>query len=311
MVLVDVVILRTQETKTENKGINLLQGITGTLGGVAVEYDSTKSTHKFSSNPQFILAGLEYNLNIFNDGSSKSDIIARPSLLAIDGKRSTFYSGDILHVQLSSNNSDGSMVDIPIGINLSVKPQFLSDDMVQITVHAHRSFLETTSEKVGFTSFSQTAKTSVDATAVLKFDETLVLSGLTENVSNNNKSGIPFLQSLPLIQYLTSNKQELEIKNSILILLTPRKVEYVTGDMNQHLLKERIRKKQQEQRNYTKKLKQSVDIKVSNTDIALGDIAQRNPFYNQFRKGDLSLEPWENDDTILGSFIRILGFLYY
>lgn len=311
MTLVDVVIIKTQEVRTENKGINLLQGLTGTLGGIGIEYDSTKKTNKFSANPIFTFVGLEYNLNIFNDGSSRSNIIARPSLLAIDGKKSTFYAGDVLHVQLSSNNSDGSMIDIPIGIELDVLPKFYSKDIVQITVHAHRSFLETTSEKVGFTSFSQTSKTSVDATAILKFGETLILSGLTENNENENENGVPFLQDLPGIQYVTSNEQKLRVKTSILILLTPREVRYVNANMGQKELMESLKKKQKEQNISLKALKHKNGIKVSNIDIVLGHLSQNSPFYEQFRKGDLNLDDWNNEDTILGSLVRALGFLYY
>ncbi len=62
---------------------------------------------------RFDLLGLEYNLNIFNDGKNKAEVLARPSLVATENQTSEFFSGGELHVQLSSQNSDGSMVDIP------------------------------------------------------------------------------------------------------------------------------------------------------------------------------------------------------
>ena len=164
---------------------------------------------------------LEYNLNIFNDEMNKAEVLARPSLLATEGSSSKFFSGGELHVQLSSNNADGSMIDVPIGIHLSVKPKFFSDDHVQITVHAERAFLEQKSIHVGFTSVTQTVKTDVSATAVLKFGETLMLSGLSETTSDKSNSGVPFIKKIPFVQYLFSRDEALETKKSILIFLTP------------------------------------------------------------------------------------------
>ncbi len=314
MTLVDVVILRTQEIRSQTKGINVLQWMQGTLTGTAVEYNSNSAsgTRKLSFDPQFQLSGvLQYSLNIFNDGSNNAEILARPSLLAIDGQQSQFYSGEVLHVQLSSSNADGSMVDIPIGIKLDVTPKFYSNDIVQITVHAERSFLETASELVGFSSFSQTAKTSVDSVAVLKLGETLVLSGLSENENNRNENGIPILKDVPGVQYVTSRKEALQSKKSILILLTPRKARYANRNLSPSQIRQELKQKREQQTRYTKNLKDKEKIQVTNIDAALEHIATNNPFYNQFRKGDMHLDAWNNQDTILGSLVRTLGFLYY
>lgn len=74
---------------------------------------------------------------------------------------------------------------------------------------------------------------------------------------------------------------------------------------------ESLRKKQKEQNRAIRTLKKKNGINVGNIDIILGHLAQNNPFYEQFRKGDLNLDEWNNEDTIIGSFIRALGFLYY
>ncbi|MEE8574980.1 MAG: hypothetical protein V3T30_06160, partial [Thermodesulfobacteriota bacterium] len=231
MTIVDVVILRTAESRVQGKGVNILSGLKATLNGTLYglsyvkTFANTTRTHTIA--PTLTAAGLEYNLNIFNDAYNKVEVLARPSLLATENKMSKFYSGAVLHVQLSSNNTDGSMVDVPIGIHLNVTPKFFDDDTVQITVHAQRGFIETNSEKVGFTAFSQTTETSVDARAVLRFGETLILSGLTENETNKSRDGVPGLQCVPAAQYLFARKDELETKKSVLILITPHKARYL------------------------------------------------------------------------------------
>ena len=204
----------------------MLAGLKATLTGTlyAYKYVSARGSAGTSGRsttvaPTFALEGLSYNLNIWNDGMNKAEVLARPSLLAVESQTSQFYSGAVLHVQLNSNNSDGSLVDVPVGINLSITPTFLDNETIKIKVHADRSFIESRSEKLGFSAFSQTSKTSVDATAVMKFGETLILSGLSENETTKAKSGVPFLQSIPIIQSLFSNKTEQEMKKSVMILI--------------------------------------------------------------------------------------------
>jgi len=318
MVLVDVVILRTQEVYTENKGVNLLDGLTATLTGTLVAYNSVQgeasdgeslNTYALTTAPSFTLTGLEYNLNIFNEGSNKIEILARPSLLAVENQPSKFHSGTVVHVQLSSTYSDGSMVDVPVGINLNITPKFLGSENLEITVYAERSYIEPLSEKIGFEAFSQTSRTSVNATAVLKYGETLILSGLTISENGMTRSGVPVLQDIPGVQYLFSNEQKAEFKKSILILLTPRKARYFDGDVTPKQAKEALKKVEEAKEVHTNSLINQEGIDT-NIDATLAHFS-RGKLYRQFRKGDLELDKWYNHDTMSGAIDRILGFLYY
>ncbi len=312
MSLVDVVIIQTEEIKSQSKGVNLLEGLKTTLSGDVYNRNRTYGTGVSrndikTSTITLSLGGLEYNLNIFNDGGNKAEILAGPSLLATEGKTSKFYSGSTLHVQLNSANADGSMEDIDIGIKLNVTPKFYDDNIVKITVHAEKSLLQSLAEEVGFSAYSQVAKTTVDATAVLKFGETLVLSGLTESSNSTSKSGVPFLQSTPLIQYLFSNSVSEQTKKSVIILLTPRKAKYANEKVSFGKFAELKNKKQTI---HTLKLKEKENIKTTNIDATMAHLSN-STLYTQFRSGDLKLDDWNNADTFEGSIKRIAGFLYY
>jgi general secretion pathway protein D len=315
MANVDVVILRTEEVRSESKGINLLDSLRTTLSGTLIEFQMVEGVSQGRSTdsrtttiaPSLNLMDLEYNLNIFNDGVNKAEILARPSLLATEGATSNFFSGGELHVQLSSNTFDGSLVDIPIGITLNVTPTFYGDDTVEVIVHAEHSFLQMQSEMVGFSAFSQTTKTSVDATAVLKFGETLILSGLSERGSDKSSSGVPLLQDLPGIQYLFSRDEQVKSKKSILILLTPRKAAYAHETLTPEELENGMDLEKVRSADPKKK-----DV-VANTNLnaAMAHLNLESEFYRQFRTGDMALDFWENDDSLYGSLKRVLGFLYY
>ncbi|MCP4494991.1 MAG: hypothetical protein GY820_47970 [Gammaproteobacteria bacterium] len=317
MALVDVVILRTEESQTQSRGINLLEGLQATLSGTLygrTKMQGTDAGSDVSQNvttsfsPTFSLAGLNYNLNIFNDGVNKAEVLARPSLLATDGQMSQFYSGAILHVQLSSNSADGSLVDLPIGLHLDVTPEFYDNDTLKITVHAKRDFIETNSEHVGFTAFSQTSSTSVSATAVLKFGETLILSGLSEFENDYSKNGVPFLKSIPIIQYFFSTNVELQTKKSVIILLTPHKAQIVDNEFSG---KEHPVSHDHHNPSFTDELIQSKSLKhTHNVDAAFLNLSG-GQLFKEFRRGDLFMSRWYNSDTLGKAFGRTLDFLYY
>lgn len=315
MTNIDVVIIRTEEVRSQSKGVNLLEGLKATLNGTLFNYSYSKTegsaagseTIQTSFNPYLTLAGLEYNLNIFNDGINKAEVLARPSLLATENVTSQFFSGGVLHVQLSSNNYDGGLEDISIGISLNVTPKFLDTDTLSVAVQADHEFLEMQNENVGFSAFAQTTKTSVQATAVLKFGETLILSGLSERDRDASASGVPILQDIPGVQYLFSHKAETETKKSILILLTPRKPRYAEDTMTTSQLDGR----KDLEVIYVDKLKTVERIRNTNLNAATAHLGNDSQFYRQFRTGDIELKFFEDDDSFFGSIKRTLGFFYY
>ncbi|MGD9643464.1 MAG: hypothetical protein AB7V08_12075 [Elusimicrobiales bacterium] len=320
MALVDVVILSTEESRSQSKGINLLAGLKATLTGTLYSYKWVSARGSGGQGgrattvaPTFALEGLSYNLNIWNDGVNKAEVLARPSLLAVDNQTSQFYSGAVLHVQLNSNNADGSLVDVPVGINLSVTPSFIDENTVRLKVHADRSFIETRSEKLGFSAFSQTAKTSVDATAIMNFGETMILSGLTENETVKSKSGVPLLQRIPLVQYFFSQRNDEETKKSVLILLAPHKArrasEHLTPAEARELKKAEHHGAQAVE--HLKALKKKEGIAGKDNLSAVFEQLEGGKFYREFQSGDLRLDEWHNSDTMVGSIKRVLGFLWY
>lgn len=313
MVLVDVLILRTEESRSESKGLNLLDALDVTLSGDIFTYTDQKGVgvtngHMRSSTISVGLGAISYNLNIFNDADNKAEVLARPSLLAVENEESSFTSGAVLHVKVDGDE-DGSLDEIPVGITLSVTPTFYKNDYLKIKVHASRSFLEVVSSKVTYKELSQTSNTSVDATAVLRFGETLILSGLTEREDNNSKSGVPLLQSIPGVQYLFSKEQETQSKKSIVVMLTPRRPLSANEAMTYDEMSKKMKEEDENLLN-TKALINKESIISSNIKATMRHL-DSNKFHRQFRLGDLKLDSWHDDDTIAGAIKRVLGFLYY
>lgn len=103
MVIVDVVIISSVEDISTAKGVNLLNGLQlqfGLVGSNALnrvgDLASGTSTSTDTSNivSTLTIPTITYSLNIANAGTTRNEILARPSLVAIEGQKSEFFSGE-------------------------------------------------------------------------------------------------------------------------------------------------------------------------------------------------------------------------
>lgn len=317
MVLVDVVIVRSEERHSTDKGVNLLSGLTATLGGTTLAYNQTNylrgagpSTASLVWAPTLSIASSAYALNIFNDNYDRNEVLARPTLVAEDGKRSGFFSGAVWHVELDgTSGSEGTVTDVPVGIKLEVTPTFRTDDRVGLNISASREFIEGRSANANFTNFAQTSRTEIVANVTLKFNDTLVLSGLSEKETERLNDGVPFLQDLPVIQYLFSHEDTLDYTKSIIILLTPREPRFTHADGTEKIepgLDQKVAQpnlKELEARNGLFRPEPNID--------AVFQHLQNGAFFKEFRQGDVTVESWSDPDRLERILMSTLQFLYY
>ncbi|MBI4984273.1 MAG: hypothetical protein HZC24_02700 [Rhodocyclales bacterium] len=228
MAVIDVTIIRTQEVTQYSQGVNLLDGLKVILGG---KWEQTRSSST-ADGPTFSksitrslslpAAGIEYSLNIFNAADATADVIARPSLLALDRTPATFFSGATVSVALSGQYG-GSLSDKNIGVSLSVTPTFIDDERLLLAVKGARSFIEPTELQGLKANALSTSNNIVSTNVIMRFGETLILSGLREREHTKDKAGVPLLRDVPILQYLFSTHVDFDYAHHVLILLTPRK----------------------------------------------------------------------------------------
>jgi type II secretory pathway component GspD/PulD (secretin) len=159
MAVFDVVLIRTEDTSNSSHGINLLDGLnlffsqtsqTQLTGSIAAVTQTT--IRSLGAGPG---TAISYSLNIANAGDSRSEVLARPTLVALDRQPSAFFSGRNLTLGISGQAGGSSTLsDRPIGISLSLTPTFVSDESMLVSVRVARSFFEQVNESVNFpTSF--------------------------------------------------------------------------------------------------------------------------------------------------------------
>ncbi len=236
MVQVDVIMIRTEEVEASGRGVNVLDGLMLQYGGSGTRTDTRArdATGDMNSVQRVITRAINvpnvmYSLNIANDSLDYASVVARPTLVASDGQPATFFSGESVSLALSGNFA-GNIQDRDIGVSLAVTPTFLDDDRVLLNVSATRSFVNFGNPAVtgSFQQALQTTKQAVTTSVAVRFGETLILSGLSERQIERQRSAAPLLGDLPLIQYLFNRSDQSVYTKSVLMLLTPRRVDSAT-----------------------------------------------------------------------------------
>ncbi|MBC8339745.1 MAG: hypothetical protein ISR51_08120 [Rhodospirillales bacterium] len=324
MALVDVTIIRSEERRATDKGINLLSGLQISMTGDFFDFKrarshdldaGTKTTSRQNDNNlklSFPTSGITYNLNIFNDNDDRNEVLARPTLVALDGKASEFFSGASFHVALDgAAGSEGSVTEVPVGLRLRVTPRFIDDDTVELSVDAARAFLESRSSNVGFANFAQISKTTLNANVALKFGETMVLSGLSEREDEFLKDGVPFLKDIPGVQYLFGHEDTLEFKKSVLILLTPRNPSFVHRDGTPKVSRDAPADARADQSSLGELKQRPGWFKPASHLDAVFEHLKDRKLFKEFRAGDVALEDWDNPESLATDIKRSLQFLYF
>jgi len=249
---------------------------------------------------------IAYSLNIANAVERRNEVLARPSLVALDRQPSTFFSGSQLKVALATQFANVS-AELPTGVGLSVTPTFIDDDTLLMAVHVQRSFLETGQFDLSKT--VQSSKTDATVNVRMKIGDTLVISGLNERETTASSNGVPVLKDLPLVQYFFNHAETSNFIRSLLVLLTPRRA--ATGDQlpgstaiaNGASTDPSANSREAEKRHEN-------GPPVPNLDTILLDLGD-NDLAREFRSGDLRLEDWQRPPFLDRTLKQIIDFLHY
>lgn len=325
MAVVDVVIIRTEEDFSTSKGVNLLSGLQLQFGNTDLglpafgfstsDFDSfsdpTDDEKTTTKTRAISIPAVTYSLNIANSLTARNEILARPTIVALSGQTSEFFSGvEVAAAAVSGGDGDSVSIEKEIGVRLAITPEFLPGDRVKLQVIAERTFLTTPSSSVVFEFRLDTSKTTVNANVAMKFGETLILSGLSEKELERNRDGVPFLQDVPLLQYFFSKATTRDFRKSVMILLTPRRAQFLNRDTKD-------RDKALEDLNgFERSIKELERLHGAwftpdSNIIPIVKHMRENSLYKEFRTGDIAPERWNNRKTHKDRMKSALDFLYY
>ena len=209
--IVEVTMMSSLDTNSTASGVNILDGLRSILtvsNSTVREFVTGSSPEYTKTNTRSWVLGdassdnsLAYSLNIANSGVNQSRALSKPTMTIIDRVPSVFFSGSNISLGISPNiaNSTPTIVDKTIGTSLAVTPTFIDEDSALVSLRVTASGIS--SDNVVSTALLQQTRNSMTTSALMNFDDTLILAGLRTDLEKIQSSGVPILQDFPLLQY--------------------------------------------------------------------------------------------------------------
>jgi len=160
------------------------------------------------------------------NGNSRT--LAEPNVLAGNRDTATFLAGGeipIPIVQGAVGGATANQVTIlfkEFGIKLRFVPEVLSDSLIKLTLQPEVSSLDY-NNAITLSGFRIPAFRTrrVQTTVDVRRDQSLIISGLFDNEHNLVKTGIPFLQDIPILGSLFSSTRWENSQTELLVIVTP------------------------------------------------------------------------------------------
>ena len=316
--IIEVTMIRTEESVRKSFGINLMDGLTlskslsfSAMGDTANQ--ATQSANNLTNAGALaadatgaVTGGfLSYNLNIANSIYTKNEVIARPTLSAIDRLPSIFFSGATYSIIVGGINS-GTLVDKPVGVALSVTPTFLDDDKILLSIRASRSFIEEQgNDKVAL----MQTRNAVNASALVSYGQTFVLNGLVERELDVTENGVPLLQDIPILQYFFKRSVTMDYSRQILTLVTVRKL----VDSEDSIAKAKTKGGLMSSHKMSDQVQEYLDLQNNKPvlDEVLAGLRADNGLYTKLRQRDLIQESYGSKSIIKRLIEDIKDLAYF
>jgi len=232
------------------RSVNLAWGLTnkaGTTGypGTATGYAlGTTSTGSTINTPGLFkiapyggilalgAAGSEIALSdIMQAISEQGDvkILSSPTISTLNNQKAIIRVGnqDVFFITgaVATQNTVTQIIQpmtIDIGIILDVTPQIAEDGTIIMNIHP--SITDKTGEKTtpdGKSTFPLLSVRETDTTVRVRDGQTIIIAGLMQERTEENYTGVPVLQSLPLVGNLFRYKTETKRISELVIMITP------------------------------------------------------------------------------------------
>lgn len=256
MVVIDAIVMRVSENNESSYGQNVLKNFSvtvspytkvrqkngnGPIGGVTIptvaggpSFASTASGIEGPNGSSWVLGkgisfgAINYGLNIANTNGTALEIVGRSSLTTTKGGESFFFSGSDIKT-ITNGSFGGSVVSNPIGSTLKVTVKDITPDgEVMMDVDLKGSTLagdiaditaNSSSGSVGILSIGQS---NVKTNIRVKFDETIMLGGISSREDATTNEGVPILKEIPVLNLFFGQRSTNNKRTNTMYLLTAR-----------------------------------------------------------------------------------------
>ncbi|MDD2556977.1 MAG: type IV pilus secretin PilQ [Desulfuromonas sp.] len=155
--------------------------------------------------------------------AGKGRVVSSPKVLTLDGETAKIEQGTSIPYQsVSQNGTTTEFEDATLA--LEVTPEINPDNTVILKIKATNSTIGST-VSTGAGSAPSIDTKEATTKLLLKNGETTVIGGIYVESELSSETGTPILKDIPLLGYLFKSRKKGNIRNELLIFITPRIVE--------------------------------------------------------------------------------------
>lgn len=153
----------------------------------------------------------------------KAKVISSPRVLTTNNQGATIQQGINQPYPTESSSGGTTYSYITATLMLNVTPQVTPNNFITLTVQASNNSLGTA--PTGSAAPPPINTKQVSTRVLIKNGETIVLGGIYQNSTNEDRTGVPGLSEIPLFGWLFKNYSVRSTQTELLIFITPRIVE--------------------------------------------------------------------------------------
>ncbi|MGQ4809716.1 Type 3 secretion system secretin [Candidatus Entotheonellaceae bacterium PAL068K] len=152
------------------------------------------------------------------EASGRSKVISNPKIATLDNTEAMIQSGTRIPFEtVSAEGTETEFVDATI--TLRVTPHVTPDNFISMRIEVAKDEPNTTvTSAAGQPSIDTREATS---SVLVRDGDTIVIGGLYRRTVNSNRSGVPWLQNLPVLGWLFHTNFQQDNTDELLIFITP------------------------------------------------------------------------------------------
>ena len=160
--------------------------------------------------------------------NSNVEIVAEPQITTLENREARIFMGS--QIPIARRDEAGNTVTEMLNARteLIVTPTVTGQGQIRMNLRPTKtSYAQAPGIGEGFVINEQGAQTNV----IVQDGETIVIAGLTSDDTQERRSGIPFLQDIPILGHLFKNQNRRNEKRDLVIFVTPHVIKRTKLDL--------------------------------------------------------------------------------
>ena len=156
-----------------------------------------------------------------------ANIIQRPRIQTSQAKPAQFFVGETKPYVTSTYNYGGvngnqsSYSQLSVGVELDVTPFINPDGEVSMDIQQEIDDFNGFTTITGVGDVPNTIKRTLNTSITVRDKDTVMLGGFIKSDKSTSKSGVPFLQDIPLLGNLFTSRSDSKDRKELIVLMRP------------------------------------------------------------------------------------------